>query len=99
MPPDHRASPPVETVRDLIELARSAYQETRSNAPATPERLVALEYVGRELGAALQLAAKYPPGSRSHRAVRSHMARGIEELCRVMGTDMDQLLALTVLVK
>jgi hypothetical protein len=98
VPPDHRTRLPVETVRDLLGIARVLYRSAKSDPKTPPERLAALEHVGKELRAALDLASKCEPDTLGHRAAWSRSERAIQELCRLVGTEVPGLLATALAV-
>lgn len=93
MPVDHRTRLPVETVRDLLGIARLLYRSAKTDPATPPERLTALEHVGKELRAALELARKSKPDTLEHRAAWARSERAIQELCRLGGTEVPGLLA------
>jgi hypothetical protein len=93
VPPDYRTRLPLETVRDLLGIARVLYRSAKSD-PATPaERLAALEHIGKELRAAIDLARKCEPDTLGHRAAWSRADKATQQLCGLVGTEIPGLLA------
>jgi hypothetical protein len=98
VPSDHRCPLPIEIVRDLLGIARVLYRSAKSDPRTPPERLAALEHVGKEIRAALELARKSGPDTLGHRAAWARSERAIQELCRLSAGEVPGLLATALAV-
>jgi hypothetical protein len=57
---------PVETVRDLIGIARLLFRNWRSHAVQSDQRLPELVAIGKDLQTSLRLARSSKPGTKQH---------------------------------
>ncbi|HWA76447.1 MAG TPA: hypothetical protein VG937_29115 [Polyangiaceae bacterium] len=93
---------PLESLRDLIGVARALYAAWKKERVG-PIELEELAAVGRDLSAALQLARKTSPGTLGHRAAWSraedaarrlgHLVGKLEPLHRTLAAATERALA------
>src|SRR5689334_19754103 len=76
---------PVETVRDLLGIARVMYRSARARG-ASAQQLAELAKIGDKLRTALDLS-KTTPGTLGHRSAWNHAEDGLALLILAVGAD------------
>jgi hypothetical protein len=71
---------PVETVRDLLGLARALYRAWVAEGPSTAARRQRLRAIGYDLAKALDMAKKHEPGTLGHAGSWKKAERAAKEL-------------------
>jgi hypothetical protein len=82
------AALPLETVRDLLGVARALYRSAASAAAHGGDRrpVEALAEIGEDLRAALALARQAGPDTMGHRSAWARVDRAVEGLIIAVGT-------------
>ena len=83
MPVEPAEPLPIESVRDLLGIARALYRVAKDRGALAQAK--ELEAIGKQYRTALQLARETEPGTLGHRAAWQHAAHATERLGSLIG--------------
>lgn len=84
----HDGPLPLETVRDLIGIARALYGALKAHGPAFADQATKVANAGAQLGRALEKAQKGGPGTWNHRTAWLMAEQAAADLGAVAGEQM-----------